>query len=53
MCTTTVIRRIFGAVLTEEERDMTGFIRHVSGGKVPQLDRRLARAIKDALEPRD
>ena len=48
-----VVIRIFGAVLTEEERDMIAFIRHVSGGKVPQLDRRLERAIKDVLKPRD
>jgi transcriptional regulator with XRE-family HTH domain len=42
-----VVIRIFGAVLIEEERDMIAFIRHVSGGKVPQLNRRLERAIKD------
>lgn len=48
-----VVIQIFGAVLTEDERDMIGFIRHVSGGKVPELNRRLERAIKGALEPRD
>ena len=44
-----VVIRIFGAVLTEDERDMMAFIRHVSGGKVPQLTPRLEKAIKEAF----
>jgi transcriptional regulator with XRE-family HTH domain len=48
-----VVIRIFGAVLTEEERDMIAFIRHVSGGEIPQLNRRLEKAIKDALRARE
>ncbi len=48
-----VVIRILGSVLTEDERDMIQFIRHVTDGKVPPLNRRLERAIKNALEPRD
>jgi transcriptional regulator with XRE-family HTH domain len=35
-----VVVRIFGTILTDEERDMIQFTRHVPDGKVPQLDRR-------------
>ena len=48
-----VVLQIFGDVFTMEEREMIAFLRHVCDGKVPQLNRRLERAIKDALEPRD
>jgi transcriptional regulator with XRE-family HTH domain len=48
-----VVLRIFGDVLTSEEREMIVFMRHVCDGKVPQLDSRLERAIKGALKPRD
>jgi transcriptional regulator with XRE-family HTH domain len=48
-----VVVRIFGTVLSEEEREMILFIRHAARGKVPQLNPRLERAIMDALKPRD
>jgi transcriptional regulator with XRE-family HTH domain len=48
-----VVLRIFGDVLTLEEREMIAFMRHICDGKVPQLDYRLERAIKGALKPRD
>jgi transcriptional regulator with XRE-family HTH domain len=48
-----VVLRIFGDVLTLEEREMIAFMRHVCDGKVPQLDYRLEKAIKGALKPRD
>jgi hypothetical protein len=48
-----VVLRIFGDVLTLEEREMVAFMRHICDGKVPQLDYRLERAIKGALKPRD
>lgn len=48
-----VVLRIFGDVLTMEEREMIAFMRHVCDGKVPLLDHRLERAIKGALKPRD
>jgi transcriptional regulator with XRE-family HTH domain len=48
-----VVLRIFGDVMTMEEREMISFMRHVCDGKVPQLDYRLERAIKGALQPRD
>jgi transcriptional regulator with XRE-family HTH domain len=48
-----VVLRIFGDVLTLEEREMIAFMRHVRDGKIPQLDYRLERAIKAALKARD
>jgi transcriptional regulator with XRE-family HTH domain len=48
-----VVIRIFGAVLTDEEREMVLFIRHVTGGKMPQLTPALERAIKGALKSSD
>lgn len=48
-----VVISIFRDVLTEEERDMISFIRHVTSGKVPQLTPRLERAIKEALKRSD
>jgi transcriptional regulator with XRE-family HTH domain len=48
-----VVLQIFGDVFTMEEREMIAFLRHVSYGKVPQLNRRLERAIKEALKRTD
>lgn len=48
-----VVISIFRDVFTEEERDMISFIRHVTGGKVPQLTPRLEKAIKEALKRSD
>lgn len=47
-----VVIRIFGAVLTEEEREMIAFIRHATGN-VPKLTPRLEKAIKEALKQTD
>lgn len=44
-----VVLRIFGDVLTTNEREMIVFIRHITGGSIPNLNSRLERAIKNAF----
>ena len=48
-----VVLRIFGDVLTMDEREMIAFMRHVCDGKVPQLTPHLEKSIKRALKRGD